>query len=98
MNERVPPALLHELWDAPPNSTEKYFAPVLTALWTLSVTEQSDRATIDALIGRLGQSGDPDWLQAQITGTLGAVTGQRFAYDIKAWRNWWRNRRPTWNL
>ncbi|NNF76712.1 MAG: hypothetical protein HKN05_01660 [Rhizobiales bacterium] len=95
-HQNVPAALLAVPWSKPENPTEKYFAPILTGLWAISVTGQNDKATLDALIARLGESTDPDWLQSQIIGTLTAITDQRFAYNIDAWRDWWQANRATW--
>ncbi|MCP5082686.1 MAG: hypothetical protein GY948_13445 [Alphaproteobacteria bacterium] len=89
-HQNVPPTLLAVPWSKPKNPPEKYFAPILTGLWAISVSGQNDKATIDALIARLGESTDPDWLQSQIIGTLTAITSQRFAYNIDAWRDWWQ--------
>lgn len=95
-HQTVPLALLREPWSKPANSTEKYFAPVLTALWAIAAANQRDRATIDAVMERLALSADPNWLQSQVIGTLTAITDQRFAYDLLAWRRWWREARTTW--
>jgi hypothetical protein len=58
-------------------------------MWTVAMTGQHDRATIDALIARLGWD-EPLWLRGDAVGALSAVTGQRFGYDIAAWQAWWR--------
>lgn len=85
----VPTSLLIAPWTAPPNRPEKYFEPQPAAIWTVAVLGQNDRDTIEALISRLGQSTDPDWLRGDVVGALTALTGERFAYDVKAWRRWW---------
>ncbi|MEM7427715.1 MAG: hypothetical protein AAF441_16605 [Pseudomonadota bacterium] len=92
----VPPELLVSPWTLPPNGPEKYFDPLLTAMWTIAVTRQRDRATIDALIARLTREDDPDWITSQAIGTLTAVTGKRFAYEKAAWRTWWESARLSW--
>ncbi len=92
----VPLELLKTPWTARPNGTEKYFDPLLTALWTIGVSGQNDRATINALLARLGREDDPDWLTSQVIGTLTAVTEERFAYDRQAWLEWWRTAGARW--
>ena len=85
----VPLHYLDRPWVVPAHGSEKYFDPLLMALWAVTQTGQVDPATIDALIGRLDRDGDPDWLQGDVIGTLSALTGERFAYDTAAWRDWW---------
>lgn len=85
----VPTSLLLAPWTAPSNRPEKYFDPQPAAIWTVAVLGQNDRATIEALISRLGQSTDPDWLRGDVVGALTALTGKRFSYDVRAWRRWW---------
>ncbi|MCI0430254.1 MAG: hypothetical protein L0210_06900 [Rhodospirillales bacterium] len=85
----VPTALLLAPWTAPPNRPEKYFKPQPFAIWTAAALGQNERPTIEALISRLEQPTDPDWLQGDVVGALTALTGERFAYDVEAWRRWW---------
>ena len=92
----VPIATLLRPWDKPANSFEKYFSPQLAAIWAAVVAGQKDRATIEALMARLDFELEPPWLRAQVTGALGALTGERFAHDGAAWRGWWSSARPTW--
>ena len=66
------------------------YRPVLLA----AELGQDDRDTLAALIGRLDRTGDPEWLKGDMIGALTALTGQRFGYDIAAWRRWWASRRP----
>lgn len=72
----VPVSFLKRPWQAPANSFEKYFDPLLTALWATMVSGQKDTATIDSLIERLAADLDPLWLRGQITATLGTLTGK----------------------
>ncbi|MEM7222349.1 MAG: hypothetical protein AAF495_05185 [Pseudomonadota bacterium] len=92
----VPIKLIEAPWDAAPNRAEKYFAPAPAAAWAAAQIGQRDRATIDALIARLGNDGDPDWLTGDLVGALSALTGQVFAYDLDAWRAWWTEVRDGW--
>lgn len=85
---RVPLRYLERAWSRPPHRSEKYFDPLLTALWAVREIGQDDAATVSALIARLGHAGDPDWLQGDVVGVLTALTGERFGYDVAAWRNW----------
>ena len=90
---RVPPELIARPWTAKPNRAEKYFEPTPAASWAAARLGQGDRATLAALIGRLGQGGDPDWLTGDLVGALTDLTGRRFGYDIPAWRRWWKARK-----
>jgi hypothetical protein len=92
----VPIEFIKRPWRAPANSFEKYFDPQLTAIWAVAAAGQNDTATINGLIGRLGNEHDPLWLRAQVAGALTALTGKRFAYDAGKWRSWWRSAGPTW--
>ena len=53
---------------------------------------QSDDATLQPLVSTLGRPGDPGWLDGDRIGALTAITGQRFGYDLAAWRAWWAAR------
>lgn len=92
----VPVALLSADWLREANRPQKWFDALLIGLHAVQLSGQNDRATIDALIGRLDRPEDPDWLRSQVTGTLGAVTGMPFAYDISAWKAWWASARDNW--
>jgi len=93
----VPPRYLSAPWERQPNRPQKWFDPLLTALHAVHLSGQNDRATIDALIGRLHRTDDPDWLRSQVTGTLTAITGQSFAYNHQAWKDWWAEARTDWS-
>ncbi len=88
----VPQHLLSQPFDVPPHGSEKYFHPLLMALWTVMQTGQDDDDTLSALIARLDREDDPDWLTGDVIGALSALTGERFGYDTAAWRNWWKTR------
>ena len=92
----VSPELLSQPWLQRSNRPQKWFDPLLIALHAVQLSGQNDRATMDALVSRLGRQGDPDWLSSQVTGTLAAVSGEHFAYDHEAWRNWWASARASW--
>jgi formylglycine-generating enzyme required for sulfatase activity len=47
------------------------------------------------LVARLGAPGQPAWLDGDFIGALTALTGQRFGYDLDAWRAWWSRRRAA---
>ncbi len=85
----VPIRYFDRPWTAPEHGSEKYFDPLLMALWAVTQTGQADNETIGALIARLDREGDPDWLQGDVVGVLAALTGERFGYDTAAWRAWW---------
>lgn len=84
----VPIKYISDPWTSPPNSYEKYFELELSALRAVAGSGQNDGATIDALLARLDFSNDPPWLKSQVIGTLTAVSGEHFGYDIAAWKNW----------
>jgi len=84
----VPVTYLLDPWGSAPNSYEKYFELELSALRAVAGSGQNDDATIDALLARLDFSDDPPWLKSQIIGTLTAVSGEHFGYDVAAWRKW----------
>lgn len=90
---RVPPALIAAPWEAPQNGAEKYFESAPAAAWAAAELGQNDDETLSALIARLDRAGDPGWLKGDIIGALTVLTDQRFAYDIAAWKRWWRERR-----
>jgi len=54
---------------------------------------QADEETVGALVGRLGAD-HPQWLDGDLVGALTVLTGERFGYDLAAWRRWWTGR-PT---
>lgn len=89
---RVPPALLAEPWTEHPNRPEKYFEPAPAAAWAAAQLRQSDPETLGALVGRLGAADQPRWLDGDFVGALTALTGERFGYDVGAWREWWARR------
>ncbi len=81
----VPIKFLKTPWSAPQNSYEKYLALPLSALKAIADTGQNDKATIAALIARLDYD-DPDWFRSQVIGTLIAVTGKHYGYNVESWR------------
>ncbi len=89
---RVSPDLLLEPWTAPPNRPEKYFEPTPAAAWAVVELGQADPETLAALIARLGAADHPRWLDGDLVGALTALTGERFGYDVAAWRAWWARR------
>jgi hypothetical protein len=89
---RVPPALIAEPFRAAPNEAEKYVDIAPLAAWVAGELGQDDKETIAALIGRLGDPDDPPWLDGDLIGALTALTGERFGYDLEAWRRWWRDK------
>ena len=84
----VPTSYLADPWGSAPNSYEKYFELELSALRAVTGSGQNDDATIAALIARLDFSGDPPWLRSQVIGTLTAVSGEYFGYNVAAWKKW----------
>ena len=92
----VPAALLERPWSQASNRPQKWFDSLPMALFAVSWAGQGDRATVTRLIRRLDRAADPAWLRGDIIGALGAVTGQRFAYDIEAWRHWWAGAESAW--
>ena len=93
---QVPVDWLSEAWATPANPAEKYYATAPAAIWTVGQIGQDDRATIDALIARLERPHDPLWLTGDVVGALTVLTGERFAYDRSAWRDWWEKARAAW--
>ena len=91
----VPIDWLSQAWTLPANPAEKYYGTAPAAIWTAGEIGQNDAATIGALIARLDRPDDPLWLTGDVVGALTALTGQRFAYDRAAWRNWWRTARTN---
>jgi hypothetical protein len=55
--------------------------------------QRSDAETLAALVARLGAPGQPVWLDGDFLGALAVLTGERFGYDLEAWRMWWAPRR-----
>ncbi len=49
------------------------------------------------MIERLGRAGDPPWLAGDVVGALTALTGERFGYDVDAWRGWWATAAADWD-
>ena len=90
---KVPVDLISAPWQAPQNDAEKYFESPPAAAWAAAEIGQNDPATLEALIGRLNRDGDPDWLKGDMIGALTVLTGQRFAYDVAAWKRWWAENR-----
>lgn len=89
----VPVKYLLDSWGSSPNSYEKYFELELSALRAVVGSGQDDSPTIDALLARLDFANDPPWLKSQIIGTLTAVSGEHFGYDINAWKKWAQSKR-----
>lgn len=92
----IPIELLQRPWTRPSNRPQKWFDPSLIAMHAVQLTGQNDRTTVATLIERLDRPDDPDWLQSQVTGTLSAITGKPFAYDRKAWKEWWSSVQEFW--
>lgn len=97
---RVPPAFIALLWkgklDPIGNPTAKYFETVHMASWAVAQLKQRDRATLSALVTRLGRTNDPDWLEGDLIGALTTLTGEPFGYNLDAWRSWWAQHRDQW--
>lgn len=89
---RVPPRLIAEPWTAEPNRPEKYLEPAPAAAWAAAELRQADEETLAGLVARLGTPGEPAWLDGDWIGALTALTGERFGYDVAAWRRWWAHR------
>jgi hypothetical protein len=88
--------LLQVPWSREANQAEKYFDTLPFALWATGSAKQNDHATIDVLIDRLAEEEDPLWLTGDVIGALTAITDQRFAYDLEAWRAWWAKAKASW--
>jgi hypothetical protein len=88
----VPLPLLAAPWTAQTNRAEKYLDPAPAAAWTAAQVGQRDDATLGTLVGRLGAPDQPAWLDGDLAGALTSLTGQRFGYDLTAWRQWWARR------
>jgi hypothetical protein len=88
----VPIDYMNIPWTAKPNRSEKYIRLAPATSWAVARLDQRDPMTLAALIKRLDQPGDPKWLKGDFIGALTDLTGQRFGYDIKAWKHWWQAR------
>lgn len=93
----VPRAWLRAPWSAAPDPQHKYLEPLPGALAALSWGGRADRATLDALVARLGREDDPAWLTGDVVGALAAATGERHGWDRDAWRTWWSAARTDWD-
>lgn len=82
----VPVSMLELDWKEPENGPAKYFHPLPGAIWVVGVLKQNDRATLEALVARLDNQRDPRWLKGDVIGTLTAITGQRYGYQVARWR------------
>ena len=91
---RVPLELLTAPWTAQPNSPEKYLEPAPAAAWVAAQVGQADAPTLGVMIDRLGAADQPEWLDGDLVGAVAALTGERFGYDLAAWRHWWGRNRP----
>ncbi len=67
-----------------PGTLLKHHIPLKTDHWDVTVPG----------FGRLGMAGVPRWLDGDLIGALTALTGERFGYNLPAWREWWA-RRPA---
>lgn len=85
----IPPEMLVQPWQAEANRAEKYLEPAPLAMWAAARQRTRDQRLIAALVEGLGRPGDPDWLDGDRIGALSAITGERFGYDLTAWRAWW---------
>lgn len=88
----VPVELLSDPWTSKPNSYEKYFEIELSALRAVAASGQNDDKTVAALLARLDFTDDPAWLKSQLIGTLTAISGQHYGYDLAAWKKWANSR------
>lgn len=84
----VPLDLVRRPWATPANGAEKYFDPQPAALWAIREAGQDDAATLAALVDRFETEGDPDWLTAQVAGTLAGLTGRPYPASAADWRRW----------
>ena len=89
---RVPLDLLAQPWTRKPNRSKKYLHLPSAAAWAVTQLNQGDKETIDVLMDALARKGDSLWLKGDF---IGALTGQRFGYDIAAWKNWREKQRTV---
>ena len=75
------------------HNSGKIFHPSVAAIVASGWLNQRDSNTIDALMQRLNRQADPVWVRADVIGALTALTGQRFAYDVDQWNQWWESQR-----
>jgi len=87
----VDPEWIKKYADLPDSRSGKLFDPSVAAIVAVGWIGQNDKATINALVQRLNEKETPVWLQADLIGSLSALTEKRFAYDIEAWNQWWRS-------
>lgn len=93
---RVPVSLFTVPWSEAPNRPQKWFHPTPMALHAAQWLSQSDRTSLDALVTRLDQPSDPDWLRHEVMTTLATLTGQPLPWKPEAWRAWWARVRERW--
>ena len=86
---KIPVEWLAEKWTRETNHADKYFEPLLATITTAGDIRQNDSKTIATLLERLGNDQDPLWLKGDIVGALTDLTGNRFGYDVDAWKEWW---------
>jgi hypothetical protein len=91
---RVSPSDILRPADYTLNRPAKYFSTAEMAMWAAGRLGQRDRATLASLIARLEDPGTPLWLKGDAVGALTAITGRRFGYDGKAWRDWFSEPLP----
>jgi len=96
-NPEVPASYLTDPWHSQSNSYEKYFEIELSALRAVAASGQNDPKTVEALLARLEFVNDPAWLKSQVIGTLTAISGKHYGYDVISWQNWarMRNKKQT---
>jgi hypothetical protein len=93
---RVPLSWIAAPWRAEPRASEKYFETSVIAIWAAARFGQNSAETIDTLVGRLGRTDEPAWIKGDAVASLTALTGGHFGHDFAAWRDWWREARPSW--
>jgi hypothetical protein len=92
----VEPDWLRAPWTADPRDSGKYFDTLLISIWAAARFQQNSAETIETLIGRLGRAEEPAWLKGDAIASLTALTDKHFGHDLAAWRDWWREARPSW--
>lgn len=85
---QVPLSLLDKPFEEPQHRSEKYAEAAPGAAWAMAEAGQADAETLARMVMRLHREGDPAWVAGDMVGALTALTGCRFGYDGKAWREW----------
>jgi len=72
------------------NTSGKIFEPAVAAIVAAGWINQKDPETLSALMQRLNDKADPQWIKSDVIGALTVLSQERFGYDVEQWNQWWR--------